>query len=74
MQRDQKLIAEVLSRTDEAADKRKAYEPPLLQELGTISELTFNASVDLTIYKIARESETLLLEPSVLATYLAALP
>lgn len=49
MQKDQKSIAEVLSRTDEAADKRKAYEPPILQELGSISDMTFSTSVDFTI-------------------------
>jgi hypothetical protein len=49
MQKDQKLIAEVLSRTDEAADKHKTYEPPLLQELGSINAITSDTTINMSI-------------------------
>ena len=49
MQNDQDIRRHGESRTDKSGSKRKDYETPLLQELGSIEELVKDITVSLIV-------------------------
>jgi hypothetical protein len=49
MQTTNKCSYASVPKDDEPTVDRKPYQPPLVQELGSISELTFSTSVDFNI-------------------------